>query len=86
MSVRAKFRVNSYESSLDGSKNSPTEVRTIKLTAVTHGSPENEAFFRYTPNGVITIGVLNPEAWKQFELNAEYYVDFTLAEVPDVAK
>ena len=70
--VRAKFKVQSYETSLDRGE----ELRTIKLTAVYDGSPENKAFFRWTPNGSIQIGVLNPSAWQQFQLGGEYYVDF----------
>lgn len=71
--VRAKFKVQSYETSL----NQNEELRTIKLTAVYSDSPENKQFFKWTPNGSISIGVLNQEAWKQFELGKEYYVDFS---------
>lgn len=95
--VRAKFIVNSYETSLqrgiketpreDGKQrswNNPDDVetvecRTVKLSAVADGSEDNKKFFRYTPSGNISIGILNPEAWKGFELGAEYYVDFTPA-------
>lgn len=73
--VRAKFKVQSYETSLDRGE----ELRTIKLTAVYDGSPENKAFFRWTPNGTISIGVLNQRAWEQFMLGGEYYVDFMAA-------
>lgn len=73
--VRAKFKVQSYETSLDRGE----ELRTIKLTAVYDGSPENKQFFRWTPNGSINIGVLNQNAWKQFDLGGEYYVDFLSA-------
>ena len=75
--VRAKFRVNSYETSLFGSLDHQEECRTVKLTAVTDGSEENKRFFKYTPNGTISIGLLSPSAWKQFELGASYFVDFT---------
>ncbi len=77
MSVRARFRVNSYETSLDGGKPGAAELRTVKLSAVYDGSPENKEFFRYTPNGSITIGMLNPGAWEQFPLGREVYVDFS---------
>jgi|SRR5579863_1210779 len=98
MSVRAKFLVNSYETSLqrvlrDGLRpdgkprnwNDPHDVdiiecRTVKMAAVADGSEENKKFFRYTPNGNISIGMLNPEAWAQLELNKEFYVDFHPAE------
>ena len=71
--VRAKFKVQSYETSLDRGE----ELRTIKLTAVYDGSPENKEFFRWTPNGSINIGVLNRAAWEQFPLGRELYVDFS---------
>ena len=76
--VRAKFKVESYETRLDG-KNPPEELRSIKLTAVFGTSEENKTFFRYTPNGTISIGMLNPETWKEFPLGAEVYVDFIAA-------
>ena len=77
--VRAKFRVNSYETCLQGGKDSQEECRTVKLTAVYDDSEENKKFFKYTPNGSITVGLLSPSAWKQFELGASYFVDFTRA-------
>ncbi len=88
--VRAKFKVNKYETSLDRNE----ELRTIHMSAVYDGSPENKEFFKYTPNGTIQIGVLNRKAWEEFPLGREVYVDFTdatpppkpdIAEAPDAA-
>lgn len=83
--VRAKFRVSSYETCLQGSGTDVVECRTVKMQAVYDGSEENKKFFKYTPNGQITIGLLNPEAWKQFQLGGEYYVDFTDAKLAQSA-
>lgn len=77
--VRAKFKVESYETRLSGPQGSE-ELRTVKLTAVTGDSEENKKFFRWTPNARIEMGVLNPEAWKQLPLGAEVYVDFTVVD------
>lgn len=55
------------------------EVRTCKFQAVTSGSEENKSFFASTPSGEISLSMTSPEAWKNFELNKEYYVDFTQA-------
>jgi hypothetical protein len=71
--VRAKFKVESYETRLDRNE----ELRTVKLTAVCGDSEENKKFFKWTPNGSINIGTLNWAAWKQFQLGTEMYVDFT---------
>lgn len=80
--VRAKFVVESYETRKSDTRNPESEeLRSIKMIAVSDGSEENKKFFRWTPNGSINIGVLNPEAWKQLELGKAYYVDFT--EAPD---
>lgn len=79
--VRAKFRVDSYETRLDKNE----ELRTIKLNAVYDGSPENKEFFKWTPCGQISIGVLNQKAWEQFPLGREMYVDFTNA-TPDLVQ
>ncbi len=75
MSVRAKFVLNSYETSMQQGE----ELRTLKLSAVYDGSPENKEFFKWTPSGQISLGILNKKAWEQFELGKEYYVDFTSA-------
>ena len=78
--VRAKFIVESYDTRLSNTRDpNSEELRSIKMTAVSDGSEENKKFFRWTPNGTIQIGVLNPEAWKQLELGKSYYVDFTEA-------
>ena len=80
--VRAKFRVNSYETRLD---RGTEELRTIVMSPVIDGSEENKKFFKYTPYGEIKIGTLNRAAWEQFPLGAEMYVDFTqVAEAADV--
>jgi len=74
--VRAKFRVISYETFLDRGE----ELRSIKFNVVVDGSPENKEFFKWTPSGQIQLGTLNRNAWEQFPLGAEMYVDFTSAQ------
>lgn len=83
MSVRATFSVQSITRTQgsvyrDG-KSVLQEVQTIKLYAVSSGSDENKAFFASTPTGTIELGTVNIDVAKQFELNKEYYVDFTPA-------
>lgn len=93
MSVRAKFVVNQIERSQNGGyrengqydSSLKTEVSTIKLLPVSGGSEENKKFFAWTPTGEIQLGTINPEAAKQFELGKAYYVDFTPADVVEVA-
>ena len=76
--VRAKFVVESYETRKSNTRDPESEeLRTLTLTAVSDGSEENKKFFRWTPFGKIELGTLNPEAWKQFPLGAEIYVDFS---------
>lgn len=77
--VRAKFRVESYETRLESNKPGAIELRSVKLAVVYGDSEENKKYFKWTPSGQITIGMLNPEAWQQFPLGAEVYVDFSLA-------
>lgn len=52
----------------------------VHLMPVTSGSPENDQFFKWTPNGSIDLGILNEEASKHFTPGKEYYVDFTPAD------
>ena len=51
----------------------------VTLEAVINGSEENKSFFEFTPSGLISLGILNEEAFKNFEVGQEYYVDFTPA-------
>ncbi len=92
MSVRAKFKVTRIEAT-EGCKQTgvneqgrPTyercELRTIVLTPVyQNGDPnhENNIFWQASPSGEIRLGTINPAAWEQFELGAEFYIDFTRA-------
>lgn len=86
--VRAKFKLDRTESVLSRRQNRDTrewesvELKTLVLSPVYDSRPdsENGKFFSATPCGEIKMGVVNPEAWGQFELGKEYYVDFTLAE------
>ena len=93
--VRAKFVLNSSTSSLhtrqvDPSKpwNAPgnqesVEMRTLKFSPVYgNGNPqhENTKFWNASPSGSLELGTINPEAWKQFELGKEYYLDFSAPE------
>ncbi len=57
------------------------EKRTVKLAPVYSDKPgtENKTFWDYTPSGSIELGTINPAAWQQFELEREFYVDFTPA-------
>ncbi len=88
--VRAKFKLDRYEVSEMLRKKDPkggweqsnlekVEARTLILSPVGGNSPENATFWAATPSGSINLGTVNPEAWAEFKLGEEYYVDFTLA-------
>lgn len=94
MSVRAKFKVDSFTTTMQTRQKDPqgkweasnleqVEMRTIKMSPVYgNGDPnhENTKFWQASPSGELTLGTVNPEAWKQFELGKEYYIDFTPAQ------
>lgn len=79
--VRAKFKVTEVRRMMsmrkEGDNWVPCEIQTITLNPVTSGSEENQTFWQATPSGRIELGVINQEAWKEFELDKEYYVDFS---------
>ena len=77
MSVRAKFKVTRIERSL---WRKGVEVQTIVLLPVTSGSEENTQFYEATPSGEIKLGTVNAEAAGRFDLEGEYYIDFTKAD------
>lgn len=68
MTTRAKFKVETVTISEGGTS--------VKLRAVSGGSKENEEFFKWTPVGVIDIGLVKPEHSAQFTPGAAFYVDF----------
>jgi hypothetical protein len=74
--VRAKFQVRSIERSKDWQGR---EVRTVVLVPVCEGSEENKQFWEATPSGEIKLGCANLEASSYFDLDQEFYVDFTRA-------
>jgi len=41
------------------------------------GSTENTRFWRASPSGEIKLGIVNPEAWRYFEMGEEYYFDIS---------
>lgn len=97
MSVRAKFRVTAIERTL-GSQNTgrktaegsqiyeAVEMQTIKMQPVYgNGDPEHEntKFWQASPSGELKLGTVNAEAARYFQLNREYYLDFTAAENQD---
>ena len=80
MTVRAKFKLNSFTTELDSyERDKPVEKRTLNFTPVYQGSEENKKFWQYTPSGSLQLGVVNPDVWKEFEIGEEYYLDFTPA-------
>lgn len=74
MTVRCKFKCVSKTPYSD------TAAAAVKFLAVTSGSPENEKFFKWTPNGSLDIGTINEEAAAEFEPGKEYYLDITPAD------
>lgn len=89
--VRAKFKVTKIDRQM-GSKGVvgadgkmtyvPAEVQTVHLSAVYgNGDPnhENTKFWQASPSGGITLTCVNAEAVAQFDLDREFYVDFTEA-------
>lgn len=74
MSVRAKFKVERKELQRDGDGGS------VYLNPVISGSEENKQFYQLTPGGQILLSTINPEAYNQFEVGKEFYIDFTPAE------
>ncbi len=92
--VRAKFRVDRIEATqqqrrIDDEKGwdkenmETVEMRLIVMFPVSPTSnpnDENSKFWNASPSGELKLGTINPEAWKQFELGKNYYVDFTPTE------
>lgn len=87
--VRAKFKVTRFETSMNTVRNPETgkydlkqEMRTIVMHPVFSDDPnsENKKFWDASPSGELKLGTVNPAAWQAFELDKDYYLDFTPAE------
>lgn len=73
-SVRCKFRCDSVTRKV-GSAQHPF-LYDYTFSVVYNGSPENVAFWAYTPSGTLTISAVKLD---QFEPGREYYLDLTPA-------
>lgn len=71
-----KFRIDGVERVMWN-----PNVRRVRMGAVSHGSPENERFHQYTPQGEIILTVDNPQLTEAFDANLgkTFYGEFTLA-------
>ena len=73
--VRAKFFCSKNEKydGVDG------KIHNVELKSVYEGSAENKEFWKWTPNGQLNLGTINPSAAEYFEVGKEYYLDLTKA-------
>lgn len=80
--VRAKFYVQKIEKTKYGYAPNQQEMTTLVLAPVysQQEGTENKKFWDATPTGEIRLGTINLEAANNFELGAEYYIDFIRAE------
>lgn len=69
--MRAKFHVDSVTHHAYG--------RSVKMSAVHDGSPENNQFAQATPSGILEMYISNPAALDFLEPNKDYYLDFSPA-------
>lgn len=77
MTIRAKFK-------LDEIRITSQRFRQYQFSPVYSNEPnaENKAFWDATPQGSLTLGITNPDAWI-FEHGKEYYLDITEAGASD---
>lgn len=82
--VRAKFRVNGiFGGTVDGVESKRIEMSPVFASETGregNACEENAIFGKWTPSGSISITIVNPAAFEQFEVNKEYYVDFSSME------
>jgi hypothetical protein len=74
--IRAKFKCEEV--------NQKAYTTEFVLVPVVGGSPENDAFFRTTPAGRISVVIKNDETAAKFEIGKFYYVDFSFIEVENL--
>lgn len=74
-SMRAKFVIGSIERS--GTPDSESE--TLKMSAVTNGTAEDNTFARFTPSASLSLTLTNQDLIGKFNPGEKFYVDFTPA-------
>lgn len=74
--IRAKFRLDSEKKNYWNGDN-----KTFEFSAVCDDTtPENKAFYKYTPMGKLELTCNNPAVIEELKLGRVFYLDFTLAE------
>ena len=77
--MRAKMRVTQVDAQYEGQE-------TLSFTAVCanefgeNGEDENNTYSRWTPSADLTIMITNPNLHGKFNVDDEFYLDFTKAE------
>ncbi|KKN47808.1 hypothetical protein LCGC14_0659290 [marine sediment metagenome] len=70
--IRCKFNVDSITHRDDNGD----PVVAVEMSAVTgDGSPENDAFWKYTPSGSLLFTTVNASAVASLKPGGEYYLD-----------
>ena len=78
MVIRAKFRLDEQTNRGQGKKDGKSIIKTdYVFRAVADDSPENKAFWEWTPFGEIKLSCINPEVLKELDIGTEFYIDFT---------
>ena len=77
--IRCKFQVSKKTEKATATGNEFT----VELTAVTDGSEENQEFFKYTPSGKMSLGILAPEQADKLVVSEECFIDITPCELAD---
>ena len=73
--VRAKFKLIGVEFTQAWIKGQMVDARILKFSP-----SKDEVFGEATPSAQLQMTIVPKEAWEQFELGKEYYVDFNIAE------
>ncbi len=84
MPIRAKFRVAEKNNRVPAYGTDHRPTCSVVLNAVTSDSEANKTWAKYTPAGRIEMQIDNPDAYDEFVLGRDYYIDFTLAPEPVV--
>lgn len=72
--MRAKMKLYSVTAYENGGG------ETLKFTAVSGGSPEDNSYSKFTPSGTIELFVSNPDLAGKLKPGETFYVDFTPAD------
>lgn len=78
--MRAKLEVKLVTKPWEGAEEVTMQPVSGQAAYGPNGESEDNTYARYTPSGVVTLVITNPNLHGKFQVGQKFYADFTPAE------